>query len=110
MVVVGVGCGCGGGGWAFWFKGNPKSKFTLDVQFGCGVLQLMINFPGAGGERYSLDEGAVNDIRDVLAEQQRGIQVTLHCTDSNPPSHILYGITKNPPFKNWEKCEKMLMK
>ena len=32
-----------------------------------------------GGERYTLDQGAVSDIRDVLAEQQRGIQALMQC-------------------------------
>ena len=33
--------------------------------------------PGSGGERYTLDPGAVSDIRDVLGEQQRGIQALM---------------------------------
>ena len=33
--------------------------------------------PGSGGERYTLDQGAVSDIRDVLGEQQRGIQALM---------------------------------
>ena len=32
-----------------------------------------------GGEKYKLDQGAVSDIRDVLAEQQRGIQALMQC-------------------------------
>ena len=34
---------------------------------------------GSGGEKYTLDQGAVTDIRDVLAEQQRGIQALMQC-------------------------------
>jgi len=40
------------------------------------------NQGGAGlgaGERYTLDQGAVSDIKEVLAEQQRGIQAMMQC-------------------------------
>jgi len=33
----------------------------------------------AAGERYTLDQGAVSDIKEVLAEQQRGIQAMMQC-------------------------------
>ena len=42
------------------------------------ILYFVLGVNG-GGERYTLDKGAVSDIRDVLAEQQRGIQALMQC-------------------------------
>jgi len=42
-------------------------------------VRLQSQNPGSGGEKYTLDQGAVTDIRDVLAEQQRGIQALMQC-------------------------------
>merc|ERR1712029_1095546 len=42
-------------------------------------VRLQSQGVNGGGERYTLDQGAVSDIRDVLAEQQRGIQALMQC-------------------------------
>jgi len=42
-------------------------------------VRLQSQGVNGGGERYTLDKGAVSDIRDVLAEQQRGIQALMQC-------------------------------
>ena len=39
-------------------------------------LQSQVGGAGGGAEKYSLDSGAVNNIKEVLTEQQRGIQVS----------------------------------
>ena len=54
-------------------------NFAKDVKT---VGNLFTFFPfsvSGGGEKYKLDQGAVSDIRDVLAEQQRGIQALMQC-------------------------------
>ena len=45
-------------------------NYRLQNQGGAGL---------AAGERYTLDQGAVSDIKEVLAEQQRGIQAMMQC-------------------------------
>ena len=48
----------------------------LQELLSCVRLQSqVVGGGGGGGEKYSLDSGAVNNIKEVLTEQQRGIQV-----------------------------------
>ena len=59
---------------------NPGEKtLVLNDRWKSEKPQISCDVTGSGGEKYTLDQGAVSDIRDVLAEQQRGIQALMQC-------------------------------
>ena len=60
-------------------KSGSKKKTVKDVKTVGNMLTFLTFSVSGGGEKYKLDQGAVSDIRDVLAEQQRGIQALMQC-------------------------------
>ena len=54
-------------------------NFAKDVKTVGNLFTFLTFSVSGGGEKYKLDQGAVSDIRDVLAEQQRGIQALMQC-------------------------------
>ena len=54
-------------------------KFALNFTTFRNMFTFFHFSVSGGGEKYKLDQGAVSDIRDVLAEQQRGIQALMQC-------------------------------
>ena len=59
---------------------SQYSKLLLpEVNLISSSYHICCDVLGSGGEKYTLDQGAVTDIRDVLAEQQRGIQALMQC-------------------------------
>ena len=54
----------------------------LQELLSCVRLQSQV-VGGAGGEKYSLDTAAVSNIKEVLTEQQRGIQVSSQSVQSS---------------------------